>query len=138
MSDTDLTAPGTAAPSGLAETPVREVRSPLAEKLSPLARSSYAMATNRGYGTAMGRGLELALTLAVMVGVGWVADRVAGTAPLFIIVFSVLGFAGITVKLFIGYDLEMRQLEDGAIWNRGKTTPPASEPASADRPEQAS
>lgn len=142
MSDTDLTAPGTAAPSGLAATPEREVRSPLAKKLSPLARSSYAKATNEGYGTAMGRGIELTLTLAVMVGIGWVADRVAGTAPLFIITFSVLGFAGITAKLFIGYDLEMRQHEDGAIWNRGKTPSTATavtdEPSSADPAEQTS
>jgi hypothetical protein len=30
----------------------------------------------------------------------------------------VLGFAGITVKLFLGYDLEMKKHEEGAIWNR--------------------
>lgn len=142
MSDTDLTAPGTHAPSGRAETSDREVRSPLAKKLSPLARSSYAKATNEGYGTAMGRGIELTLTLAVMVGIGWLADRAAGTAPLFIIIFSVIGFAGITAKLFIGYDMEMRQHEDGAIWNRGRTaasTPTALvEPSSADPAEQAS
>ena len=35
-------------------------------------RSSYAMATNRGYGNAMGRGFELALTLVVFGGIGWV------------------------------------------------------------------
>ena len=27
-------------------------------------------------------------------------------------------FAGITVKLFLGYDLEMKKHEEGAIWNR--------------------
>ena len=31
---------------------------------------------------------------------------------------SVVGFAGITVKLWLGYDLEMRKHEEGAIWNR--------------------
>ncbi|MCB1039977.1 MAG: AtpZ/AtpI family protein [Acidimicrobiales bacterium] len=81
-------------------------------------REAYAAATSRGYGNAMGRGFELAITLAVMVGLGWLADRVFDTAPLMIIVFSVLGFAGIAVKLWIGYDLEMRKHEDGAVWNR--------------------
>lgn len=81
-------------------------------------RDAYAGETSRGYGTAMGRGFELAITLAIMVGLGLLADRVFGTAPVFVIIFSVLGFAGITVKLFLGYDLEMKQHEDGAIWNR--------------------
>lgn len=87
---------------------------------SPLHRSNYAGPTSRGYGEAMGRGFELALTLVVMGGIGWGIDHLAGTYPLFVIIFSVLGFAGVTVKLFIGYDLEMRGHTDGAIWNRGK------------------
>lgn len=81
-------------------------------------RDGYATATNAGYGTAMGRGLELAITLLVMVGIGFGVDHLFGTAPLFAIIFSVLGFAGITVKLFLGYDLEMKKHEEGAIWNR--------------------
>ena len=81
-------------------------------------RDAYAADTSRGYSTAMGRGFELAITLAVMVGIGLLADRIFGTAPLFVVIFSVLGFAGITVKLFLGYDVEMKKHEDGAIWNR--------------------
>lgn len=87
--------------------------------VNPLDRSSYAKATNAGYGTAMGRGLELALTLAVMVALGWFIDHQAGTAPLFIIVLSVIGFAGTAVKLKLAYDIEMREHTDGAVWNRG-------------------
>lgn len=130
MPDPDLPAQGTEPPAAPAaqRSPVERVIVAAAagttvdpsERIDPLARSSYAIATNRGYGNAMGRGLELALTLAVMTGIGWLLDRAAGTAPLFIIVFSVIGFAGITVKLWLGYDLEMRKHEDGAIWNRGK------------------
>ena len=81
-------------------------------------RDAYAADTSRGYSTAMGRGFELAITLAVMVGIGLLADRIFGTAPLFVIIFSILGFGGITVKLFLGYDLEMKKHEEGAIWNR--------------------
>ena len=81
-------------------------------------REAYASATNAGYSTAMGRGLELAVTLLIMVGVGLFLDHLFGTAPLFAIILSVLGFAGITVKLWLGYDLEMKKHEEGAIWNR--------------------
>jgi F0F1-type ATP synthase assembly protein I len=140
MSDPNPTAPGRTAPSGSAATPpsapsvdavdaparkrnpiARIVLASAAGTTSPLHRSNYAVATNRGYGEAMGRGFELALTLVVMGGLGWGVDQLVGTYPLFVVIFAILGFAGITVKLFIGYDLEMRQHEDGAIWNRGKT-----------------
>jgi F0F1-type ATP synthase assembly protein I len=81
-------------------------------------RASYANALNKGFADSMSRGIELTLTLVVMVGLGWLADRIFDTAPLFVIVFSVLGFAGTTVKLFLGYDREMKGHEEGAIWNR--------------------
>lgn len=81
-------------------------------------RDAYAADTSKGYSTAMGRGFELAITLAVMVGLGLLADAVFDTTPVFVILFSVLGFAGITVKLYLGYDLEMKKHEEGAIWNR--------------------
>ncbi len=84
----------------------------------PFKRDSYAAETSRGYSTAMGRGFELAITLVIMVAIGLGADRLFGTSPVFVIIFSVLGFAGITVKLFLGYDLEMKKHEEGAIWNR--------------------
>lgn len=87
-------------------------------------RSSYGAALNRGYGDAMGRGIELALTLVVVGGIGWLIDRAAGTYPLFTVVLSVLGFAGITAKLFLGYDLEMRKIDHDAVWNRSSAPAP--------------
>lgn len=88
------------------------------EPVGAFHRSRYAQSLNRGYSSAMSRGLELAVTLVLMVGLGWLVDRWFGTYPLFTIVFSVVGFAGIGVKLWLGYDLEMRKEEEGAIWNR--------------------
>lgn len=118
MSDSTPRTPGNEAPA--AEATVSAAASPNhgADVTKAFERESYAMATSRGYGNAMGRGFELAITLAVMVGLGWGLDRLFGTAPVFIIVLSVLGFAGIGVKLKLGYDLEMAEHEDGAIWNR--------------------
>ncbi len=144
MPDPDSSAPGDAAPAGPADAPSggpavgREPRPRAAgttrlepvkrivlatasgTAVNPLDREGYAVATNRGYGDAMGRGFELALTLAAMTGIGWLLDRWAGTAPIFTLVLGVVGFVGVGIKLWIGYDLEMRKHEDGAIWNRGR------------------
>lgn len=87
---------------------------------SAFARKSYALATTRGFGNATGRGFEMAATLVVMVGIGWLLDRAFGTEPLMIIVLSVLGFVGTGIKLWLGYDLEMQAHEKDAIWNRHK------------------
>jgi F0F1-type ATP synthase assembly protein I len=133
MPDPDHLALGNDAPSGPADdapgAPVADdaeakllravVATAAGTTVNPLERSSYAKATNAGYSNAMGRGLELTLTLAIMVGLGWFIDHQAGTAPLFIIVLSVIGFAGTAVKLKLAYDLEMREHTDGAVWNRG-------------------
>ena len=73
---------------------------------------------NKGYGQSMNRGFELALSIVVMVGIGWLLDRAVGTAPIFTVIFAIFGFVGATLKMWIGYDAEMRKLEDGAIWNR--------------------
>ena len=118
MSDSTPLTPGNDAPASAA---VRAASASLLgrhAKSKSFDRDSYAVATNSGYGTAMGRGLELAVTLLVMVGVGYGIDRLFGTEPLFVIIFSILGFAGITVKLFLGYDTEMKKHEEGAIWNQ--------------------
>lgn len=90
-----------------------------------LDRETYAPATSRGYSEAMGRGIELALTLVVVGGIGWLVDRAAGTYPLFTVIFSLAGFAGISAKLWLGYDLEMRKHDQDAIWNRGSGAAPS-------------
>ena len=90
-----------------------------------LDRETYAPATSRGYSEAMGRGIELALTLVVVGGIGWLVDRAAGTYPLFTLIFSLAGFAGISAKLWLGYDLEMRKHDQDAVWNRGSGAVPS-------------
>lgn len=118
MSDSTSRTTGHEAPAPAASAEARAAtRSPYAGTRA-FNRSIYGKALSRGYGDSMGRGLELVLTLVVMVGIGWLADRIFGTYPLFTIAFSVIGFAGITVKLFMGYDLEMRKHEADAVWNR--------------------
>lgn len=158
MRDTDLTDPGLAGSTGpdAAHAPAPSAGAPLVDQAEPVTglrkvtraivsvaagttvdpfdREGYAMETNRGYGEAMGRGLELTLTVAAMTGIGWLLDRVAGTAPLFIAIFSVVGFVGICVKLWVGYDLEMRKHDEGAIWSRSTAVTPKDTGASANHP----
>ena len=137
MADTDRFVPGNDAHTGSAGTPAgvpsahaasRSARlarkvvliSTAGTSVSPLQREGYAKATNAGYSTAMGRGLELALTLLICCGIGLGLDALFDTAPIFTILLSVIGFAGVGVKLKLGYDLEMDAHERGAVWNRGK------------------
>jgi F0F1-type ATP synthase assembly protein I len=137
MAETDRLAPGNDAPAGSAgadatgsTTPSAAARfarkalliSTAGTSVNPLDRESYAKATNRGYSTAMGRGLELAITLAICCLFGVGLDHLLGTSPVFTIIFSVIGFAGTGVKLKLGYDLEMAEHEKDAVWNRGKTS----------------
>ena len=118
MADSTPPTPGNDAPAAAPQRTATSAPDRGAEVATAFERKSYAMATSRGYGNAMGRGFELAITLFVMVGLGLLLDHWFGTRPLCTIVLSVLGFAGIGVKLKLGYDLEMAQHEEGAIWNR--------------------
>lgn len=137
MADTDRFVPGNDAHTGSAGTPAgvpsahaasRSARlarkvvliSTAGTSVSPLQREGYAKATNAGYSTAMGRGLELALTLLICCGIGLGLDALFDTSPIFTILLSVIGFAGVGVKLKLGYDLEMDAHERDAVWNRGK------------------
>jgi hypothetical protein len=124
MTDAQRDPAGKDAPTETAARPLDAASAPTASasagerEVSAFGRKAYGLATSRGFGNAMGRGFEMAITLLIMVGLGWLVDSIFDTQPLFIIIFSVVGFAGTFVKLWIGYDLEMRKEEDGAIWNR--------------------
>ncbi len=72
--------------------------------------------TYNGFGEALARGFELALTPAIFGGLGWLVDRWAGTAPLLLVTFVLLAFAGMFVRIWIGYDTEMRRHEANAPW----------------------
>ncbi len=64
-----------------------------------------------GFGSAYARGWELALTPVVFGGIGWLVDRAVGTSLVFTIAFVLFSFAGVFVKVWIGYDADMRRQE---------------------------
>ncbi len=53
----------------------------------------------------------MALTLAAFLLLGWLLDRWLGTAPLFMIVLTLVSAAGQFVRMKYTYDAEMERLE---------------------------
>lgn len=72
--------------------------------------------TYNGFGEALARGFEFAATPAIFGGIGWVLDRALGTAPLFFLLLILFGFTGMFVRMWLGYDTEMRRHEANAPW----------------------
>ena len=66
---------------------------------------------NKGFANATSRGFEFAVTIAIFSGLGWLLDRWFRTAPLFIIVFTVLAFVGNFARMWYSYDAAMTKLE---------------------------
>ncbi len=76
-------------------------------------------AMNRGFGDGMSRAFELIATPAVFGAIGYLIDRVAGTAPVFTVVLASLAIVGMFLRVWYGYDTEMRQHETSARWAAG-------------------
>ncbi|WP_208027112.1 AtpZ/AtpI family protein [Rhabdothermincola sediminis] len=61
-------------------------------------------------------GFELALSPVLLALVGLLIDRSLGITPILTVTFAVVGLAGVSVKLYYGYKLEMEQHEACAPW----------------------
>lgn len=81
----------------------------------------------RGFGDALSRALELALTPTIFGGLGWLLDRWAGTSPLFTLVMFLLAVVAMFLRMYFGYDTRMRAHEAAAPWARstGSSSVPA-------------
>ena len=77
---------------------------------------------NRGYSDGMARGIEIVVTPFVFGGIGWLLDRWLGTAPILAIALGIFGVVGVFVKLKLGYDQQMVEVEEGKPWTRGRTS----------------
>lgn len=58
-----------------------------------------------------GHGLDAVFTLVIFFGIGFGIDRLAGTTPIFMIVFTVLGAVGLFAKFKYRYEEKMDRLE---------------------------
>jgi hypothetical protein len=66
---------------------------------------------NRGYSDGLSRALEIVLTPLILGAIGALVDAWLGTRPGFTLGLAGIGVAGLFVKLWIGYDREMRAHE---------------------------
>jgi F0F1-type ATP synthase assembly protein I len=71
---------------------------------------------------AFGRGMDVALTVLLFFGIGWVLDRWLGTTPWFMIGLTLLASIGFFASLKYRYDARMEELEAerAARANEGK------------------
>jgi len=60
---------------------------------------------------SFGRGMEIALTVALFFGIGWGLDHWLGTTPIFMITLTVFAVVGFFITLKYRYDEAMTQLE---------------------------
>ena len=58
-----------------------------------------------------GGGLEVALTIPIFLGLGYLLDRLLGTMPVFMIIMVVLGAVGVFCRLYYAYDEKIREQE---------------------------
>jgi F0F1-type ATP synthase assembly protein I len=72
---------------------------------------------NRSHGS-----FELALAPVILGLLGLLLDRALGTVPVFLVLFTVIGFAGAGVKIYYTYRYEMAQHEEAVAWKGHDST----------------
>jgi len=60
----------------------------------------------------LGHGAEIAFGVLVFFLIGFAIDHFAGTTPVFMIVMTVFSCVGNFVKMWFGYDTQMKRLEE--------------------------
>lgn len=75
---------------------------------------------NRGFGDGMSRAFEFAATPLVFGLLGHGVDLLLGTTPWFAIGLALFAVAGMFLRVWFGYDHEMRAHESGAAWSRDR------------------
>ena len=83
---------------------------------------------NHGFGNAYGRGFELVVTPLVFGGIGWLVDRAVGTHLVFMIGLAVFAVIGMFVRIWLGYDLEMREHEAQLFGKHARTDAGPADP----------
>ncbi len=76
-------------------------------------RREFSKDLNRSSG-----GFELAFVAAIFGGIGLLLDHWFGTTPVIGLVFFLVASVGCVVKLWLGYDEQMKRLEAEGPWAR--------------------
>jgi F0F1-type ATP synthase assembly protein I len=88
-------------------------------------------AMNQGFGDGMSRAFELVATPLVFGGIGLLIDRLAGTAPVFVVCLSAFAVIGTFLRAWYGYDAEMRSHEQSGRWASRDSVPERDPDAAA-------
>jgi F0F1-type ATP synthase assembly protein I len=73
---------------------------------------------NQGFGDALSRAFEFAVTPVVFGFLGHLLDMRLQTSPIFMLILALLAVTGMFVKLWYAYDREMDQRDEDAPWGR--------------------
>ncbi|MFM8482163.1 MAG: AtpZ/AtpI family protein [Actinomycetota bacterium] len=76
-----------------------------------MTRSLVRVNRSANVDAGLGQGMEMALTLCVFLGLGWLVDRAAGTSPLFMVILVVFAMIGQSARMWFTYDARMKMLE---------------------------
>ena len=90
----------------------------LREKVAGLTRAAAAPQSElyNGAGEGLSRAMELALTPAIIGGLGYLLDRWLGLVPVFTILFFLIAMAGLMARMYYAYDAKMREHDSVAPW----------------------
>ena len=86
------------------------------DQLEQAAKKVHTSAKVRDDG--LSQAFEFAAGPVVMGAIGWLVDVAAGTGPLFLIVFAVLGVLGSFVSFYYRYQATTARLDEGKPWTR--------------------
>ncbi|MDQ1438473.1 MAG: hypothetical protein QOK43_2102 [Acidimicrobiaceae bacterium] len=82
---------------------------------------------NNGFGEALSRAFEFAVTPVVFGFLGHLLDMRLGTSPIFMLALALFAVTGMFVKLWYAYDQAMQARDAAAPW--GRRTPNGTEEA---------
>lgn len=71
---------------------------------------------NKGFGNAQARAFELVVTPMVFIALGYGLGTVFGARPAVTFVLGAFGVIGSIVRMYYGYDLEMKRHEQEGPW----------------------
>ncbi len=101
----------------------------LREKVAGLSKAAVAPQGElyNGFGEGLSRAFELALTPAIIAGLGYLLDRWLGLLPILTIVFFLAAMAGLMARMWYGYDAQMKEHEQAGPW-AAAVVPPLENP----------
>jgi F0F1-type ATP synthase assembly protein I len=94
----------------------------LREKVAGIARAAVAPGAGpnqdlyNGAGEGMSRAFELALTPAIIGGLGYLLDRWLGMLPVFTIIFFLGAMVGLMARMYYAYDARMKDHDATGPW----------------------